>query len=194
MYNFYAGDSLSTEINEILKGVKCGKQDDFEKLRRKYAPLISKEVFSFSASGAGSESELRDEAERALLSAAVSFDSSLGVGFGYYAKRCIRNALITLRRAALTREKRAKKMSTSGSSVPPSRRKRSFEAFEGLNRDEIMAKVSSLLTPYEKKVFLLNVEGKRAVEIAAVVGKDEKSVNNAVFRARSKIRKLAKKQ
>ena len=180
---------MGTDIYEILNGVKCGKQEDFERLRRKYAPLISKEVFSFSASGAGAEGELRDEAERALLSAAVSFNPSLGVGFGYYAKRCIRNALITLRRAAVSREKRAKKMNVSPSA---SRRKRSFGAFDGMNQDEIMAKVSSVLSPYEKKVFLMNLEGRHAGEIAAVVGKDEKSVNNAVFRARSKVRKISK--
>ncbi|MDD6095543.1 MAG: sigma-70 family RNA polymerase sigma factor [Clostridia bacterium] len=177
---------MSTDISEILTGVKNGKQEDYDKLRRKYSPLISKEVFSFNMSGAGSESELRDEAERALLSAAVSFDETLGVGFGYYAKVCIRNALITLRRAVISREKKLEKMNA----IPSERRKRSFEAFEGMNQDEIMEKISAVLSPYEKKVFIMSLEGKSAGEIAAIVKKDEKSVNNAIFRSRSKIRKM----
>ena len=180
---------MSTDVTDIVKGIKSGKQEDFDRLLRKYTPLISKLVFSFSQSGAGSEDELRDEAQRALLSAAVSFDEEKGVGFGYYAKVCIRNALITVRRAALSREKKPEKKI-----VPVSeRRKTSFEAFEGLEAKEIMKKIGTVLSVYEKKVFVMSLEGKSAGEIAAIVGKDEKSVNNAIFRSRSKIRKMADK-
>ena len=53
-----------------------------------------------------------------------------------------------------------------------------------------MEKISAVLSPYEKRVFIMSLEGKSAGEIAAVVKKDEKSVNNAIFRSRSKIRKM----
>lgn len=181
---------MSSEISEILNGVKNGEQSSFDRLRSKYAPLISKEVFSFSQSGAGSENELREEAERALLSAAVSFDETKNIAFGYYAKICIRNALITVRRAVISKEKRLNKIDP----VPGKRRKRSFEAFDGLSRDEIMEKISAVLSPYERRVFLMSLDGKKAHEIAAIVGNDEKSVNNAIFRSRQKIRNMTDKK
>lgn len=180
---------MSTDISEIINGVKNGVQDDFDLLRRKYAPLISKEVFSFSQSGAGAESELRLEAERALLSAAVTFDETKNIGFGYYAKICIRNALITVRRSVLSKEKKMGKMNTS----PGKRRQRSFESFEGMSRDEIIEKISSVLSSYERRVFIMSLDGMRSAEIAGIVGKDEKSVNNAIFRSRHKIRKMTDK-
>lgn len=181
-------NTSKSDINEILNGVKSGKQEDYEKLRRMYSPLISKEVFSFSMSGAGNEGELKDEAERALLSAAVSFDPEQGVGFGYYAKVCIRNALITVRRSVLSRERKRERLN----SVPAKRRQRSFDAFSGLNQDEILTKISTVLSPYEMKVFTMSLEGKSAAEIGAAVGKNEKSVNNAIFRSRAKIRAINK--
>ncbi len=181
---------MNTDISEIIIGVKSGKQEDFDKLRRRYAPLISKEVFSFSQSGAGSESELRDEAERALLSAAVTFDEEKGIGFGYYAKICIRNALITLRRSVISREKKLRKAAQPS---PVERRRRNYEAFEGLSPDEIFDKIGKVLSSYEKKIFVMSLEGKSAREIAETVGKNEKSVNNAIFRSRAKIRKMTDK-
>ncbi len=180
---------MSTDVTDIVKGIKNGKQEDFDRLLRKYSPLISKYVFSFSQSCAVSEDELRDEAQRALLSAAVSFDEEKGVGFGYYAKVCIRNALITVQRASRSREKKPKKEAAPAGGW----RNISFEAFEGLKEEEIMEKIGTVLSVYEKKVFVMSLDGKSAGEIAAIVGKDEKSVNNAIFRSRSKIRKMADK-
>lgn len=185
------GAHLNTDINEIISGIKSGKQEDFEILRRKYLPLVSREVFSFSQSGAGNESELRDEAERALLTAAVTFDESKGVGFGYFAKICIRNALISVRRSVISKEKKMEKAARDAEAlIARKKRTRSFGAFEGLDPEEILEKVSRVLTPYEKTVFLLSLEGKKAVEISKTVGKDEKSVNNAIYRARAKIRRM----
>ena len=177
----------SIDISEIIKGVKSGRQEDFEILRRKYSPLVNREVESFTISGAGSEDELRDEAERALLSAAVTFDETKNVAFGYYAKICIRNALITMRRAVISKEKKLRKQSHE----PARRRRQSFDAFAGLSGGEIVKKISTVLSSYEKKVFMMSLDGISAAEIAAVVGKDEKSVNNAIFRSRQKIRKMA---
>ena len=184
---------MNTEISEIIRGIKNGKQDDFDILRRKYLPLISREVFSFSQSGAGNESELRDEAERALLTAAVTFDESKGIGFGYYAKICIRNALITVRRAVISKERKMAKAAERQRAKPSAvsgKRRHNYTAFEGLGQEEILEKVSRELTSYEKTVFLMSLEGKKAAEIASVVGRDEKSVNNAIYRARAKVRRM----
>ena len=183
---------MSSDITDIINGVKSDSQEAFEALRQRYAPMITKQVKSFVESGAGSEGDLRDVAESALLNAAESFDVSCGVGFGYYAKICVRNALITVRRKVISAEKRNKKISSAA--LLKQRRRKSYGAFAGLNEEEIMKKISALLSGYEKRVFVMSLEGKSAQEIAEVVGRDEKSVNNAIFRARSKIRRTVEGQ
>ena len=45
-----------------------------------------------------------------------------------------------------------------------------------------------LLTKYEKKVLIMYIEGKSYKDIALTLGRNEKSVDNALFRARSKLR------
>ena len=58
---------------------------------------------------------------------------------------------------------------------------------------ELTAKIAASLSPYEQSVFVLMVEGEEDGKIAEVLGKSEKSVANAVFRIRSKLRALLEK-
>ena len=43
------------------------------------------------------------------------------------------------------------------------------------------------LSPLERKVFGLHLQGKKASEIARVLGREQKSVENTLFRARKKL-------
>jgi len=60
---------------------------------------------------------------------------------------------------------------------------RYFPALDGVS--EMMDR---LLTKYEKKVLIMYIEGKSYKDIALTLGRNEKSVDNALFRARSKLR------
>ena len=80
---------------------------EFSLLKAKYAPLIRSLVRSFE--GADEEEYIR-EAESALLKAAVRFDiKQSDVAFGLYAKICMRNALISLRRKEMSKKRRAER-------------------------------------------------------------------------------------
>jgi DNA-binding CsgD family transcriptional regulator len=48
--------------------------------------------------------------------------------------------------------------------------------------------VRNNLSQYEYKVWSLYVSGKTAKDIGKIVGVDEKSVNNAIYRIRKKLR------
>ena len=57
--------------------------------------------------------------------------------------------------------------------------------------EKLSEKADKVLSPFEKKVFQLlplYSKGSRAKEISLRVNKSEKSVNNAIFRIRSKLK------
>jgi RNA polymerase sporulation-specific sigma factor len=58
---------------------------------------------------------------------------------------------------------------------------------------DILTEFRSALSGYEKEVFEYYIVGKSVTEIAERLGKDEKSVSNALYRMKVKIRGLLKK-
>ena len=178
---------LEQDVFDLIAGVKCGRHEDFEKLKAKYSPLINDMVNSFEESGAGTKSDLLEDAQRALLKAAISFDETKkGITFGLYAKICIRNALISQKRAAVARQRKELRVDKA-QTVP---RARAIAAFGGLEAEEILERIESVLSDYEKAVLKEYFGGRSAKEAAEALGTDEKSVNNAVYRIRSKAKRL----
>lgn len=185
-----ARKQLDEEIKSAIDGVKNGRHELFEVIRLTYAPLVDSMVQSFEKSGAGNSGDLTDEAVRALLKAVLSFDIDNGdVSFGLYAKICIRNALISARRAKLSREKRE---AVKQARLPEEekRGRNVGRIFEGLDKDAIMQKMHSVLSSYEYRVLEEYISGKSAAQIAEEMDRKEKSVNNALYRIRSKARGL----
>ncbi len=175
-------------LEEILLGVQSGDADGFERLRSKYEPLIVAAVKSFEG-GESSVSDLEREAQSALLKAAVRFDTKQSdVAFGLYAKICIRNALISLKRKEKARQRRAAKVSGAAKSAPKPRI--SF-AGDGRDADELVASISRVLSRYENRVFEEYMSGKSIGEIAATLDVSVKSVNNAIYRIKEKAQKIA---
>ena len=181
---------VDEEIKNAIDGVKNGRHELFEVIRLTYAPLVESMVQSFEKSGAGNSGDLTEEAVRALLKAVLSYDvDNQEVTFGLYAKICMRNALISARRSKLSRERRenrkkAQFMPEEAKSIQANR------FFEGLDKDAIMHKMHSVLSSYEYRVLDQYSRGKTAAQIAKELGREEKSVNNALYRIRSKARKL----
>ena len=55
--------------------------------------------------------------------------------------------------------------------------------------EKLISFAESSLSPYERKIFSMYVDGIKAKEISVVIGKSEKSVNNAIYRIRLKLKK-----
>ena len=51
----------------------------------------------------------------------------------------------------------------------------------------LLEQAKSNLSPLERKVFGLHLQGKKAGEIARILGREQKSVENTLFRARKKL-------
>lgn len=178
------------EINKAIIGVKSGRHEDFDVIRLTYSPLIENMAQSFEKSGAGNQGDLYDEAVRALLKAVLTYDiDSEKVTFGLYAKICIRNALISVRRAKLTREKREAR---SAAAVKKNVGRRKDNVFSAMDADAIMEKMQSVLSPYEYRVLKEYITGVSVSSIAKLFEKSEKSVNNALYRIRRKAKSLVK--
>ena len=104
---------------------------------------------------------------------------------------CVKNALISALRkykSEVRRSARAVGKQARSSPDPLSSLIRQHDA------DAMRQRMSESLSPYEREVFELYIAGKSAGEIAERLGRDEKSVSNALFRMKVKIKGLLKNQ
>lgn len=174
-------------VTEMILGVQSGDAESFEGLKSKYAPLVMSTVGSFAV-GDISRSELEREAESALLKAAVRYDTKQSkVAFGLYAKICIKNALISYRRKEQSKMRREAK-AIEAASAEESRKSRFSYIRESRDTDQLIESISGVLSPYEKKILSEYMSGKSVGEISASVGRSTKSVNNALYRIKEKVK------
>ena len=181
-----------SEIVDLIIKVRKGDQGAFELLLGKYAPLLDAAVIRFT----GAEhtkayaEDLRQEATLVFYNAILNYDiDNEGVEFGLYAKICVNNALISQLRTldkAKTEQLKEEIIETETSAVDePSK---SIIEHESLERIDSIIKEN--LSSFEYCVWCLYASGRTAREIGEFVGKSEKSVSNAVYRIRRKLRAL----
>ena len=170
----------------LLEEIQNGSNESFFILAKQYAPLVAKMVSSFFASGGGARDELLQEAESALLKAALTYDKTqTAVSFGLYAKICIRTALISYRRKVLRRTQREISNKKAGKSRGVQRVLTQSE-----NAEQAIERIVAVLSPYERCVLREYISGKSVREIAQDLNKESKSVYNALFRIREKGKQL----
>lgn len=126
----------------------------------------------------------------ALYRAAVTYDTDqTDVTFGLYAKTCIRNALISL----LRKFRRAPKL-VSDKRTPAALSDPLSGIISDENAEALLKKLSGVLSDYEYKMLMLYADGKTPRRIAQETGQSAKSVSNALFRARTKLKELYEDQ
>ena len=183
-------------VKELVLTAQGGDQNAFVKLLDMYDPLISSMVTKFKIDGM-SEADLEDLRQEAILafySALVSYDPNIsGVEFGLYAKVCICNRLVSQTRLlkrhighiSYDHEKLLKYISDN---EDPSARIVELE-----NERSLLKLINDNLSKYEQKVFRMYVSGMSAAKMAEKLECSEKSVNNAVYRIRKKLKTIIKK-
>ena len=180
---------------QLVALAQLGDQNAFGQLLNTYDPLISATVAKFKISGMSQadEEDLRQEAVLAFYSALLSYDPNIsGVEFGLYAKVCICNRLVS--------QMRIMKKHLSQSVL-------SYELFENIaGQDDPSSRIVELeeersllrlindnLSKYEQKVFRMYVSGMSAADMAKKLDSSERSVSNAVYRIRKKLKNILKK-
>lgn len=187
MVNIVGG--VSVLVDRIL-AAKNGDETAFAALCQDYAPLIDSlvEKFSFATEGLGIDTDdLRQEASVAFYRALMSFDGEQNeVTFGLYAKICIRNRMVSLLRHL---EAKKKKDTVSALRALSSHEEPRTLPF---TKEELSVFTEERLTKKEKLIFDRYLAGSSYREIAEAFGLSVKSVDNALFRAKRKLRHFSK--
>ena len=183
--------SKNVEIVRLISEVRAGSEQAFEKLLEKYTPLIESSVARVVSDSAyvSHEEDLRQEATVVFYNSILTYYiEQHEVEFGLYAKICISNALVSQIR--LLQKRRAERLSETSDdglfahdSEDPSARMLEQESLRTL-----YSVIRGNLSEFEYRIWQLYTSGQTAKEIGDAVGKDEKSVSNAIYRIRKKLR------
>ena len=174
---------------ELILQARGGNEDAFTKLCSQYDNLIDSMSRKYSAINmleSSAQEDFLQEAKMAFYNAVVHYDTENSkITFGAFAKVCIRNRLISCVRKQSSKKRFRGENGTEEIN--------SFSVQDTVVRRELGEKLISVadgvLSGYEKRIFSYYLGGMRVKEIARIVGKDEKSVNNAIYRIRLKLKK-----
>lgn len=153
--------------------------------------FIKSEIF---ANHNSDRDDLNQEGLIGLLNSISSFDADRGIRFSTFAETCINNRMKTF---VAKGTKNAEKIISDPDEFSVVHSVLDYDTPESIylykeNFSEMMNKISSVLSETERKVFNLCVQGVSYKDAAERLGITEKSVDNAMQRARRKIRALLK--
>ena len=183
--------SKARELSALLAHAKAGDQEIFATLLSRYSPLIESRLSRIRTPNMTEQDveDLRQEAYVSFHRALMHYDiEQHEVEFGLYAKICIDNGLYSAMRS-MKHLTRAPLLPLDASeehvddSTDPSEHLIEQEKFNAL-----YAHIEATLSPLENRIWRLYIVGQPTSAIAAAVGKDEKSIHNAVYRIRKKLR------
>ena len=186
---------MDNVVKKLILEVRGGDQAAFEKLRDKYRPLIESSVqrYSSDAMTAEDREEMYQEALFVLYNAACTYTlENEEVEFGLYAKICIENSMLSFVRS-YNRRNRVLALSLDGETVKalPSENDDVLQRFiDEEQASMLIARIRACLSKYENSVWWMYASGASAKEIANRLGTDEKSVSNAIYRIRKKLRRI----
>ena len=182
---------MQTNENATVKAqilaARNGNQAAFETLLAQYSPLIEAMTAHYAREDALVEyrDDLRQEACIAFYKAVERFDlAQEDVQFGLFAKTCIRNRLIS----CLRKLRFLPGIVDWEDDSDPEADDPMQSVLEEESYRELYHRIESLLSPYESRVWWLYLSGRTAREIAQRFSKDERSVQNAIYRIRKKLR------
>ena len=174
---------------DLILAVRAGDDSAFLRLCEQYNNLIDSMSRKYSAMCSEEYSSFDDflqEAKMAFYNAVVRYDvEKKSVTFGAFAKVCIRNRLVSCVRRQNSKKRRR---GESEASIA-----RDWSPQDTVVRRELGEKIIDFagksLSKYERRVLSLYMEGKKIKEMSLILCKDEKSVNNAIYRIRLKLKR-----
>ncbi len=186
-------EPAADEVRALVCQAQAGSEEAVNDIRSRFNPLLLSLLGRLDTGSLTVQevTDLHEEAERKLLDAVYSYDTAQNdVTFGLYAQVCIHNALVSeLRRinashrvSVIPLDDPAVAGLASGDN--PARRAADRDRYEQLVRT-----IRTELSEYENRIWWAYMAGSAVSEIAAAVGKPEKSVHNAIYRIRQKLRK-----
>ena len=194
---------------ELICRLRDGEEDIMDYIMKKYKNLVRKNAQNMYILGA-EEQDLIQEGMIGLFNAIKDYDSGRDASFFTFADLCISRRMYNAIKAS-QREKHIPlnnyvslygdnddKNSEGKSGVIELLSAGEISNPENLlidqeNVKQIQEIVDKELSAFEKQVFDLYITGMKYVQIAKVLGRDEKSTDNALQRIKSKLKKAIEK-
>ena len=172
------------DIDNLILKCRDRDEDAFSELVKRYKPMMHKLAFDFSSSGVDTE-ELISEGCIALHSAALGYDlTQHSVTFGLYARVCIHHRMVDLirRRQDSLRfiSEMPEDISDNGSTESDLVARETFSM--------LIDGARNMLSAYEYRVLLLHIQGYKTAQIAKLLDRNAKSVDNAKSRIFRRLR------
>ncbi len=176
--------------NELVKLFRGGDKAACEELLNKYKPVVLRTARMFFLTG-GETEDLVQEGMCGLYSAMQSFEKG---DFAPYAYACIKNRIIDAVKSSAAGKNFALNSSLPIEGEGEMMASRAVSPEEELinseSRDELASVMRAHLSALEYKVMSMYVDGASMSEICSSLGKTYKSVDNAISRSKSKLRKI----
>ena len=186
-------EKSTDDVIELIKRIRNNDDLAFSLLCEKYSGLLLKMTdiyFKMYSNDLNEREDFAQEAKLAFYNSTLNYNvDNNQVSFGAYAKVCIRNRLVSYLRKLNT--KRKKSHDGEEEIVSPSNPQDTAIGRE--MEKKLLYLAENVLSNYEMRIFKMMYEhGSKAKEISAKIGKSEKSVYNAIFRIRSKLKLQSK--
>jgi RNA polymerase sporulation-specific sigma factor len=181
---------------ELIRLYRGGYPQIGDYIVEKYKPLVKKKARLFFLEG-GDHEDLLQEGMFGLFKAMREFDPKKEASFATFASLCVSRQMLSAIEAAGRKKHKALNESVSIDSIGET----ASTALIGISpdpetilveqesADELLKSIKEVLSPMEKKVLDLFLEGLDYRQIAARMEKSEKSIDNALQRIRGKVKK-----
>lgn len=194
---------------ELILMYRDGEEEAAGFIMNKYKNLVRKKAGSMYILGADRE-DLIQEGMIGLFKAVRDYDMGRDVNFYTFADLCISrqmytavqnsnrqkhlplNTYISIYSQAMTTEEGSEEYALMNTLTAQKETNPEEMVIEQENVEQIENAILKELSEFEKQVFELHLTGMTYTEIAKVLGRDEKSTDNALQRMKTKIRKLLK--
>ena len=187
------------DLGSLLEAARAGDQQAYAWLLERYAPMLYAMTVKYAVPGMSEADleDLRQEANVVFCSAVQTYDPCReGVEFGLYAKICVGHGLASALRV-FRRQRRDGLLSLEGEGIidqNPGILGSEASVAEALidkeRMEALQLTIQRALSPYESRVWWMYVSGASTSSIAQALGKDEKSISNAIYRIRRKLRQV----
>ncbi|MCR4842970.1 MAG: sigma-70 family RNA polymerase sigma factor [Eubacterium sp.] len=189
-------DNNNVSDEEMIELIRGDSDEAMDALLNRYRPLVSKKANALFIMGGESE-DLNQEGMIGLYKAIRDYNPDSSASFYTFASVCISRQMYKAVEASARKKHSPLNSYVSlenqdGSDEPTylsdlgnSDPQEMYVERENYERIALLAK--DILSPYERKVLTLYLEGMRTSEISSVLEKEPKSVDNAISRIRSKI-------
>ena len=180
-------------VVDLLMKIRNGDEAAFETLAEKYKPLLLSTAAKYDGAARdngiyGVFADLYQELTLALFRAAGTFRVDQDkVTFGNYAKKCINNCAVSFLRRSVSAAKRERKVRNTLKAEH--RASGLIPDISEKDAKSLLDAASGILSHYEYSIFAYYIAGEPVRSIAAKVGRDAKSVSNALFRCKAKIKR-----